>query len=203
MPDYASLSTQIDAVKSEITASLGNSIYTAQDLVFIASALDKLGTLLGVNDIVAVTNTNLATINSTGTSNNNTLNTTYTTNNAALNTTYTTNLAGQNAVATMSVVTESGTSRTLANSTDANNTILCSSASATTITVPTNASQAFPVGSLVEVIQYGTGQVTVAASGGVTVRQVDSLSKSRVQYSSMSLQKIATDEWILNGDLGV
>ena len=29
MPDYASLSTQIDAVKSEITASLGNSIYTA------------------------------------------------------------------------------------------------------------------------------------------------------------------------------
>lgn len=192
MPDYASLSTQIDAVKSEITASLGNSIYTAQDLVFIASALDKLGTLLGVNDIVAVTNTNLATINSTGTSNNNTL-----------NTTYTTNLAGLNAVATMSVVTESGTSRTLANSTDANNTILCSSASATTITVPTNASQAFPVGSLVEVIQYGTGQVTVAAAGGVTVRQVDSLSKSRVQYSSLSLQKIATDEWILSGDLGV
>lgn len=192
MPDYASLSTQIDAVKSEITASLGNSIYTAQDLVFIASALDKLGTLLGVNDIVAVTNTNLATINSTGTSNNNTL-----------NTTYTTNLAGLNAVATMSVVTESGTSRTLANSTDANNTILCSSASATTITVPTNASQAFPVGSLVEVIQYGAGQVTVAAAGGVTIRQVDSLSKSRVQYSSLSLQKIATDEWILSGDLGV
>jgi len=203
MPDYASLSTQIDAVKSEITASLGNSIYTAQDLVFIASALDKLGTLLGVNDIVAVTNTNLATINTTGTTNNNTLNSTYTTNNAGLNTTYTTNLAGLNAVANMSVVTESGTSRTLANSTDANNTILCSSASATTITVPTNASQAFPVGSLVEVIQYGAGQVTVAAAGGVTIRQVDSLSKSRVQYSSLSLQKIATDEWILSGDLGV
>lgn len=55
MPDYASLSTQIDAVKSEITASLGASTYTAQDLVFIASALDKLGTMLGVGDIVAAT----------------------------------------------------------------------------------------------------------------------------------------------------
>lgn len=192
MPDYASLSTQIDAVKDEITASLTNSSYTAQDLVFIASALDKLGTLLGVNDIVAVTNTNLATINSTGTTNNNTL-----------NSTYNTNLAGINSVSNMTVITESGTTRTLAYLTDANQTILCSSSSPTTITVPTNSSQAFPVGSMVEIIQYGSGQVNVAAAGGVTIRQVDSLSKTRVQYSSISLQKIATDEWILNGDLGV
>jgi hypothetical protein len=192
MPDYASLSTQIDAVKDEITASLTNSSYTAQDLVFIASALDKLGTLLGVNDIVAVTNTNLATINSTGTTNNNTL-----------NSTYETNLAGINTASSMVIRTESTTSRTLTALTDTNQTILCSNSGATTITVPTNASQAFPTGSMVEIIQYGTGQVTIAAAGGVTIRQVDGLSKTRVQYSSVSLQKIGTDEWILNGDLGV
>lgn len=69
MPDYASLSTQIDAVKSEITASLNSSTYTAQDLVFVASALDKLGTMLGVNDIVAATAANVTTINTTGTNN--------------------------------------------------------------------------------------------------------------------------------------
>ena len=88
MPDYASLSTQIDAVKSEITASLNSSTYTAQDLVFIASALDKLGTMLGVNDVVAATadgvntltttkNTHVATLNSTRDSAIATINSTY------------------------------------------------------------------------------------------------------------------------------
>lgn len=55
MPDYASLSTQIDAVKSEMSTLLSSSTLTAQDLVFLASALDKLGTMLGVADIVAAT----------------------------------------------------------------------------------------------------------------------------------------------------
>jgi hypothetical protein len=63
MPDYASLSTQIDAVKSEITASLNASTYTAQDLVFISSALDKLGTMLGVADIVAATAAKITELN--------------------------------------------------------------------------------------------------------------------------------------------
>lgn len=55
MPNYSSLNTQIDAVKSEITASLGVGTYTAQDLVFVASALKTLGGMLGVDDIVAAT----------------------------------------------------------------------------------------------------------------------------------------------------
>jgi hypothetical protein len=52
MPNYTSLSSQIDAVKSEITASLAASVYSAQDLVFVASALKTLGGMLGVDDIV-------------------------------------------------------------------------------------------------------------------------------------------------------
>jgi len=55
MPNYTSLSTQIDAVKSEITASLAASVYNAQDLVFVASALKTLGGMLGVDDIVQAT----------------------------------------------------------------------------------------------------------------------------------------------------
>lgn len=88
MPDYASLSTQIDAVKSEITASLNASTYTAQDLVFIASALDKLGTMLGVNDVVAATAAKIAELEAAKVSHVNTLNTTKDTNIAIINSTY-------------------------------------------------------------------------------------------------------------------
>lgn len=67
MPDYTSLSTQITAVKTEITDSLAASTYTAQDLVFVAKALETLGSLLGVNDIVAATADRVAAITSAGT----------------------------------------------------------------------------------------------------------------------------------------
>lgn len=62
MPDYSSLSTQIAALKTEITDSLGASTYSAQDLVFVAKALETLGTLLGVDDIVAVTAAGVASV---------------------------------------------------------------------------------------------------------------------------------------------
>ena len=69
MPSYDSLSTQITAVKSEIDASLAASTYGAQDLVFIAKALETLGGMLGVNDIVAATAAQVTTINTTGSTN--------------------------------------------------------------------------------------------------------------------------------------
>lgn len=75
MPSYDSLSTQITAVKNEIDASLTASNYSAQDLVFVAKALETLGSMLGVNDIVAATAANVTTINSTGTTNVNLVNT--------------------------------------------------------------------------------------------------------------------------------
>ena len=55
MSSYASLSSQISGIQSEITASLAASTYSAQDLVYVAKAVETLGTMLGVNDIVAAT----------------------------------------------------------------------------------------------------------------------------------------------------
>jgi hypothetical protein len=55
MPAYDSLSTQIDLVKSEIAASIAESVYSAQDLMYVSSTLDTLGGMLGVNDIVLAT----------------------------------------------------------------------------------------------------------------------------------------------------
>jgi len=79
MPDYSTLSTQINAVKTEIDQSLAATQYGAQDLVFIAKALETLGNMLGVNDIVAATADRVSAINSAGTTNVNLVNSAATT----------------------------------------------------------------------------------------------------------------------------
>jgi hypothetical protein len=95
--------------------------------------------------------------------------------------------------------TDSGTSRTLA-LTDNFASLSFTGSSAITVTVPANSAVAFPIGSYVELYQFGTAQITVTQSAGVTVNATDSQKKSRVRYSSMTLIKIATDEWLLVGD---
>jgi hypothetical protein len=86
MPDYSSLSTQIDGVKSEITASLAAATYTAQDLIYVSKSLETLGTLLGVNDIVAATADRVAAINTAGTTQLTAVNSAGTTQVSAVNT---------------------------------------------------------------------------------------------------------------------
>jgi hypothetical protein len=64
MPNYSSLSTQIDAIKSEISSSLAASAYSAQDLVYVAKALQALGTVVapdGVSNITVNDNIYLGT----------------------------------------------------------------------------------------------------------------------------------------------
>jgi len=64
MPNYSSLSTQIDAIKSEISSSLAASAYSAQDLVYVAKALQALGSVVapdGVSNITVNDNIYLGT----------------------------------------------------------------------------------------------------------------------------------------------
>lgn len=74
------------------------------------------------------------------------------------------------------------------------------SASATTLTIPTNASVAYPVGTSIDILQTGAGQVTIAGASGVTVNATPGL-KLRAQWSSATLFKRATDTWVVFGDL--
>ena len=74
------------------------------------------------------------------------------------------------------------------------------SASATTLTVPTNATIAYPVGTSIDVLRVGAGAVDVAAAAGVTINATPGL-KLRAQWSSATLIKRATDTWVLVGDL--
>lgn len=75
-------------------------------------------------------------------------------------------------------------------------------ASAQTYTVPPNSTTAFPVGTtVINIGQYGAGQITIAAGAGVTIRSAGSKLKLTSQYSTAALVKIGTDEWWLFGDL--
>lgn len=75
-----------------------------------------------------------------------------------------------------------------------------SNASANTLTVPTNSSVAFPIGTVIVFVQTGVGQTTVTASAGVTINGTPGL-KLRTQWSVATLTKRATDTWLLAGDI--
>jgi len=93
-------------------------------------------------------------------------------------------------------------SYTLSSLTERDNLIEVSSTSATTITIPTNATLALPVGTSIDILQTNTGQVTIAGAAGVTVNGTPGL-KLRAQWSSATLFKRATDTWVVMGDLTV
>jgi len=84
---------------------------------------------------------------------------------------------------------------------DAGGTVRSTGASAAVITVPPNSSVAFPVDTVINLEQYGAGQVSVAAGVGVTIRSSGSKLKISGQYSAAALHKIGTDEWMLFGDI--
>lgn len=78
--------------------------------------------------------------------------------------------------------------------------IECTKGTANNVTVPLNSSVAYPTGTRIDVLQVGAGQVTIVATGGVTINGTPGL-KLRAQWSACSLIKRATDTWVVVGDL--
>jgi len=65
MPNYSSLSTQVTAIKNEITSGLAASQYSAQDLVYVAKALEAVSHVVapdGVSNITVNDNIYLGTL---------------------------------------------------------------------------------------------------------------------------------------------
>jgi hypothetical protein len=88
--------------------------------------------------------------------------------------------------------------------TDRDDLVTANNSSSQTYTIPLNSSVAFPTGSLVNLIQIGTGQVTVQGAGGVTVLSTGATAatpKTRARYSVMTLIKAGTDTWYVTGDI--
>ena len=95
---------------------------------------------------------------------------------------------------------QTGTTYTLVLS-DAGKYVTLDNAAAITMTVPLNSSVAFPVGTQIDFAQLGAGQVTFAATGGVTINSDTSKLKIGVRYGGATLIKTATDTWLLIGNL--
>ena len=92
---------------------------------------------------------------------------------------------------------QTGTTYTLVLS-DVAKVISLTNASAITLTVPTNASVAFPVGTQILLYQGGAGQVTVTSTD--TIRSQGSKLKMNGQYSVCGLLKVAATEWVFFGN---
>jgi hypothetical protein len=85
--------------------------------------------------------------------------------------------------------------------TDANKLVEMNVGSANNLTVPLDSTVAFPTGTQILLSQYGSGQTTIVATGGVTIRSSGGKLKLNTQYSGATLIKIATNEWYLFGDI--
>lgn len=84
--------------------------------------------------------------------------------------------------------------------------VTASNASAQTYSIPTNATTAFPIGTQINIIQIGAGQVTIqaASSGTTTVASTGATAtapKLRAQYSTATCIKANTDLWYVTGDI--
>jgi hypothetical protein len=110
------------------------------------------------------------------------------------------------ASAALALNAQTGTTYTFVLTDADNKLVTASNASAQTYSIPTNANVAYPVGSQINIIAIGAGQVTINAvtSGTTTVLSNGGTAASpklRVQYSSATLIKVATDTWYVIGDI--
>jgi hypothetical protein len=84
---------------------------------------------------------------------------------------------------------------------DASGYLQCTNAAATTITVPPNASVAFPIGTSIAFEQGDTGIVTVAPGAGVTLNSRGGVFSTAGRYAVGQIKKTGTNTWTVFGDL--
>lgn len=90
---------------------------------------------------------------------------------------------------------------------DAQKLVTLDNANPITLTIPSNATAALPIGTQVNIAQYGAGQVTVVGASSpspVTVRSTGATANqpvTRAQYSSATLLQVTTDDWLVLGDI--
>ena len=98
-----------------------------------------------------------------------------------------------------SINAQTGTTYTLV-LTDRSKLVTLDNAAAIAVTIPTNASVAFPIGTQIDLCQIGAGKVTFNGAG-VTINSKDNLLSIGAQWVAVSLFKTAEDTWLLIGNL--
>lgn len=104
------------------------------------------------------------------------------------------------ATAMIAINAQTSTSYTVALADDGK-LVTLDNASAITVTIPPNSSVAFGIGTQINLMQLGAGQVTISAGAGVTLRSAGSKLKTNGQYAVATCCKIATDTWVVVGNL--
>ena len=85
--------------------------------------------------------------------------------------------------------------------TDIGKHVYSTNAGAQTITVPTNASVAFPVGSAITLVNNGTTAITISTTG-ITLYQAGTANTGNRTLGTKgvaTLLKVATDTWFVSG----
>jgi hypothetical protein len=79
-------------------------------------------------------------------------------------------------------------------------------ATAIALKIPTNATAAIPVGSVITILNEGVGVCTISAvtSGTTTVLSAGAVAAAPTlgQYKTAACIKIATDQWVVVGSIG-
>lgn len=102
----------------------------------------------------------------------------------------------------ISTPTFSSNSYTIAASDNGKLLLLDNSSTAGTLYIPTDATYNFTIGTQITAVQKGSGQITVAATtpATTTVNATPGL-LFRTQWSSATIIKIASDTWLVMGDM--
>lgn len=104
------------------------------------------------------------------------------------------------AIAMIALNAQTGTSYTTVLADDGK-LITCDNASAITLTIPPNGTVAYGIGTQLNIMQLGAGQVTITPGAGVTIRSAGSKLKTKEQYAVATCVKIASDTWVAVGNL--
>ena len=79
--------------------------------------------------------------------------------------------------------------------------VTCDNAASIALTIVPNSSVAFGIGTQINIMQLGAGTVTITAGAGVTLRSDGSKLKTNAQYAVATCLKIASDTWVVVGNL--
>jgi hypothetical protein len=83
---------------------------------------------------------------------------------------------------------------------DENKVVRCANTNSIAVNVPDNTTLDFPVGTVIQLRQVDEGKITLVPAATVTVNTPESLI-SRKAGSTITLMKVAANEWDLTGDM--
>lgn len=184
------------AVITDSTSKLTSSATTSTELGYVSGVTSAIQTQLnGKQASLGFTPENVANKSTTTTLG--TSDTLYPTQNAVKTYADTGLALKRNNVTTIN--SQSGTTYTLL-LTDASKLVILTNAAPIALTIPTNGTVAFPVGTQIDFIQGGAGKVTFSGAG-TTINSIGGFKSISAQWVGVSLIQTATDVWSLVGSL--